>query len=163
MKSIVALLVVAGCATTFTDHFLEVTAVRSVPTLAGKPANAMHGTSCKSVCTTKHDYDGIDYCAVATFDVKPRFACRIHSQRSSPQGVDTDWLVDIPASIDLKTLPEKGAVPNAMCEAAGCQKHFDSESHTDVITECAVYPHHPDKTEPFLVCAFHHERKAETM
>src|SRR5262245_21128155 len=148
VKAIVVL--VAGCTPTFTDHFLEVTAVRSVPSLAGKRIDALQGTSCKSVCTTKREYDGIDYCNVAMFDVKPRFVCRIHHQRSSPEGVNSDWLVDIPTSVDLRTLPEKGDVPIAMCEAAGCQKRFDSDSNKDVITACSVYPYRPDKTEPYL-------------
>ena len=77
-------------------------------------------------------------------------------------GIGVD-LVDIPPSIAQKSLPAKGDIPLSMCEAAGCRKHFDSDSTKDAITGCAVYPHHPDKTEPYLVCSFHHERKAETM
>lgn len=142
MKALLLLLV--GCTPTFTDHFIETTPVRA---LANR--SPMHGTSCKSLCSSKHPFDGIDYCAVATFDLNSRLVCTVDDH--------LNWLVDAPANVEL---PATGDLPIELC-ATGCTKHLDNGKKT--ITKCAGYPYRPDETEPYLVCSFHKSRKAQTM
>ncbi len=81
-----AVLVLAGCSKTVVDEFTVVTPVAHVRALAGKDTVQMHGTSCKSICTTRRDYKQINYCVIATLDVNPHLACRVRRSGGSAPG-----------------------------------------------------------------------------
>ena len=99
---------------------------------------------------------------IATIDANPHFQCRVRRSGGTAPGYAFDVLVDVPPSVDLATLPARGAVPIELCEAAGCRGKMPAED-VPVIDACSVYPYRPDETEQLLVCSFHDERPATTM
>ena len=157
---VLAVLVLAGCSRTVVDDFTVVTPVAHVRALAGKSTVQMHGTSCKSICSTRRDYEEINYCVIATLDVNPHLACRVRRSFRSASGEISvgdafDVLVDVPTGVSI---PTSGPVPKALCEQAGCTGKLFADD-VSVIDECSVYTYHPDETEPFLVCSFRVERE----
>jgi hypothetical protein len=163
VRAIVVAMVVAGCGGhTVIEDFLDVRPVREVPALAGKQLAAIDGTRCKEICASKRDWDSINYCVIATIAANPHLQCRVRRSGGTAPGYAFDVLVDVPPSVDLATLPAKGAVPIELCEAAGCRSKMSADD-VPIIDACSVYPYRPDKTEPFVVCSFHDERPARTM
>jgi hypothetical protein len=80
-----ALALLGGCRKHTTDFF-EVRPTRDVPALANKSLDEMHGMTCASICTTRSDYDSINYCAIATVnnDTEPFLVCSFHDERDAP-------------------------------------------------------------------------------
>jgi len=148
-----AVLVLAGCSHTVVAEFTVVTPAAHVRALAGKSTAQMHGTGCKSMCTTRRDYKEINYCVIATLDMNPHLACRVRRSGGSAPGYALDVLVDVPTGVSI---PTSGPVPKELCEQSGCKGKL-SAADVPVIDECSVYTYHPDETEPFLVCSFRAE------
>jgi hypothetical protein len=161
MRFAVLVVVVAGCTHTISVDFLDVTPAKEVPALADKRPEQMNGVSCKQICKTRSEWDSINYCVIATLDVKPHLSCRVRRSGGTAPGYAFDVLVDIPPTVDLAALSASGAVPLELCEAAGCRSKLAAED-VPVIDACSIYPFRPDETEQFLVCSFHDERVPTT-
>ncbi len=163
MRALVAVtILLAGCANTIHDDFLDVTPVAKVPALAGKSLTKMDGARCKSICSTRRAWESINYCVVATLEAGRHLSCRVRRNKDNPAAEAFDVLVEIPETVDQRTLPASGPVSNELCLIAGCRGHAGVDNDP-VIDGCSIYPYHPDRTEQFLVCSYHDTRAPTTM
>jgi hypothetical protein len=150
----------SGCGTTESD-FIEATPAEDIANLGKGTPDVMVGISCKSLCTTKREFDSINYCVIATIEVgQPRLVCNLRRGGGSAPGYAFNKLVDVPATVDLSSLPVSGSVPIEMCEAANCKSKMPVED-VPVIDACSVYAYRPSETEKFLVCSYHEEHPTE--
>lgn len=142
-------LALAGCTTL--EPFMDVQPVSEIPALAGRLD--LDGVSCSAVCKTGREWKKISSCMIATLEVAPYLACKLHTKRDDGEEWTAGELFPLPPG-----LPASGEVAKEHCLAAGCKASSTEIAKTEVVG-CSIYPYRPDPREKFLVCNYLEERE----